>query len=103
MTRYKGRQSTRAKTLTANRLRKVLSYDPGTGKFRWRVTSGSRAVAGSIAGTRGHRGHHQIRIDGKLYQASRLAWLYMTGRWPKLEINFSNRNTSDTRWANLRK
>jgi hypothetical protein len=26
----------------------------------------------------------------------------MTGKWPKLEINFINRNTSDTRWANLR-
>ncbi|MGC1680705.1 MAG: HNH endonuclease, partial [Pseudolabrys sp.] len=102
MTRYKGRQSATAKTLSANRLRKVLSYDPGTGKFRWRVTSGSRAVAGSIAGTRGSRGHHQIRIDGKLYQASRLAWLYMTGKWPKLEIDYINHKTSDARWTNLR-
>ena len=102
MTRYKGRQSATAKTLSANRLRKVLSYDPATGKFRWRVTSGSRAVAGSIAGTRGSRGHHQIRIDGKLYQASRLAWLYMTGKWPKLEIDYINHKTSDARWTNLR-
>jgi hypothetical protein len=105
MSRYKGRQKRESyrDMLTARRLRKVLSYNPATGKFRWRVTISSRAVAGSIAGTRGRRGHHQIRIDGKLYQASRLAWLYTTGRWPKLEINFSNGNTSDTRWANLRK
>ena len=82
-------------------MRKVLSYNPATGKFRWRVTISSRAIAGSIAGTRGRRGHNQIRIDGKLYQSSRLAWLYKTGRWPKLEINFINRNTSDTRWVNL--
>ena len=26
----------------------------------------------------------------------------MTGKWPKLEIGYINRNTSDTRWANLR-
>jgi len=88
--------------LTAHRLRKILSYDPATGKFRWKVTTGSRAIAGSVAGTHGRRGHYQIRIDGKLYQSSRLAWLYMTGKWPKLEINYISRNTSNTRWANLR-
>jgi len=88
--------------LTAHRLRKVLNYNPTTGKFRWRVTISSRALAGSVAGTYGRRGHNQIRIDGKLYQSSRLAWLYKTGRWPKLEIDFINRNRSDTRWANLR-
>ena len=26
----------------------------------------------------------------------------MTSKWPKLEIGYINRNTSDTRWANLR-
>ena len=88
--------------LTAHRLRKVLNYNPATGKFRWRVTISSRALAGSVAGTRGRRGHNQIRIDGKLYQSSRLAWLYMTGKWPKFEINYISRNTSNTRWADLR-
>jgi len=83
-------------------LRKVLNYNPTTGKFRWRVTISGRALAGSVAGTYGRRGPNQIRIDGKLYQSSRLAWLYKTGRWPKLEIDFINRNRSDTRWANLR-
>ena len=41
-------------------------------------------------------------VDGKHYRANRLAWLYMTGKWPKLEIGYINRNISDTRWANLR-
>ena len=26
----------------------------------------------------------------------------MTGKWPKLEIGYINRKTSDTRWVNLR-
>ena len=26
----------------------------------------------------------------------------MTNKWPKQEIGYINRNTSDTRWANLR-
>jgi hypothetical protein len=56
-------------------------------------------VAGSIHPSKGYR---QIRIDGKIYRANRLAWLYMTGNWPKLEIGYINHKKSDTRWANLR-
>ncbi|MGB7619022.1 MAG: HNH endonuclease signature motif containing protein [Pseudolabrys sp.] len=84
--------------LTANRLRKLLSYDPATGKFRWRIGVRAGRLAGNI---RGREGYYQIGVDRKLYQASRLAWLYMTGKWPNLQIDYINRNRSDTRWANL--
>jgi hypothetical protein len=102
MTRYKRRQSAAAKTLSANRLRKLLNYDPATGVFRWRVRKGPYnvgAIAGSIHPPKGYR---EICIDGKIYRANRLAWLYMTGKWPKLEIGYINHKKSDTRWANLR-
>ena len=102
MTRYKSRQSAKAKTLSANRLRKLLNYAPATGVFRWRVRKGPNnvgTVAGSIYTSKGYR---QICIDGRTYRANRLAWLYMTGKWPKLEIGYINHKTSDTRWANLR-
>ena len=103
MTRYKGRQSVAAKALTANRLRKLLKYDPATGIFRWRVHRGGPTnIDGVAGGIHPPTGYRQIRIDGKLYRANRLAWLYMTGKWPKLEIGYINRNISDTRWANLR-
>jgi hypothetical protein len=88
--------------LTANRLRKLLNYNPGTGVFRWRVRKGRpniRGVAGCIHPPKGYR---EICIDGKIYRANRLAWLYMTGKWPKLEIGYINHKTSDNRWANLR-
>ena len=102
MTRYKGRQSAKAKTLSAKRLRKLLNYAPATGVFRWRVRRGRNnvgTVAGSIHPPKGYR---VICIDGKIYRANRLAWLYMTGKWPKLEIGYINHKTSDARWANLR-
>jgi hypothetical protein len=102
MTRYKGRQSAKAKTLSANRLRKLLNYAPATGVFRWRGHKGPNnvgTVAGSISRPKDYR---LICIDGKIYRANRLAWLYMTGKWPKLEIGYINHKTSDTRWANLR-
>jgi hypothetical protein len=38
--------------LTANRLRKVLSYTPSTGIFRWKVSVSSRAPVGAIAGAK---------------------------------------------------
>src|SRR5215471_7701304 len=88
--------------LTAKRLRKVLRYAPRTGIFRWKVSAGSRAPAGAIAGAKNGRGYHQIRIGGRPYSASRLAWLYMTGKWPNSEISYINCKPSDTRWANLR-
>jgi len=87
--------------LTANRLRKVLNYAPTTGIFRWKVSVSSRAPVGAIAGAKNGRGYHQIRIGGRPYSASRLAWLYMTGRWPNSEISYINGKPSDTRWANL--
>ena len=102
MTRYKGRQSAKAKTLSANRLRKLLNYAPATGVFRWRVRKGGRNV-GTVAGTiHPPKGYREVYIDGKFYRANRLAWLYMTGKWPKLEIGYINHKTSDTRWTNLR-
>jgi len=88
--------------LTANRLRKVLSYAPTTGIFRWKVSASTRAPVGTIAGTKNGRGYRQIRIDGRPYSASRLAWLHMTGKWPNSEISYLNGKPSDTRWANLR-
>jgi hypothetical protein len=102
MTRYKGRQNAKAKTLSANRLRKLLKYAPATGVFRWRVRKG-RSNVGTVAGSiHPPKGYRLICIDGKIYPANRLAWLYMTGKWPKLEIGYINHKTSDTRWANLR-
>src|SRR4029434_892525 len=88
--------------LTAKRLRKVLGYAPTTGIFRWKVSAGSRALVGATAGAKNGRGYRQIRIGGRPYSASRLAWLYMTGKWPNSEISYINGKPSDTRWANLR-
>src|SRR5215470_19451743 len=76
--------------LTAKRLRKVLRYAPRTGIFRWKVSAGSRAPAGAIAGAKNGRGYDQIRIGGRPYSASRLAWLYMTGKWPNSETSYIN-------------
>jgi hypothetical protein len=63
----------------------------------WRGESW-RDVAGSTNGA----GYVQIKIDGKLYLAHRLAFLYMTDAWPVNQGEHANRNRQDNSWVNLR-
>lgn len=87
--------------LTADRLRNLLSYDPGTGIFRWRITRGSRR-AGSVAGNIRPDGYWRIMIDGRHHYLHRLAWLYVTGEWPESEIDHRDLDHGNNRFSNLR-
>lgn len=87
--------------ITASRLRSVLQYDPENGLFLWLVDR-PRARAGFPAGTiNAKSGYHRIKLDGRLYQSHRLAWLYVHSAWP-LQLDHINGDKSDFRIANLR-
>lgn len=89
--------------VSPQKVRELLIYDPNTGAFRWRVTLGNRAVAGSPAGGLDKSsGYIRVRINGRNYQCQRLAWAYMLGRWPEKIVDHENRVRSDNRWINLR-
>lgn len=87
---------------TKERLREVLDYNPDTGEFRWKVATGPRAKIGAVAGRVAEDGYVQIKMDGHLYRAHRLAFMWMSGAWPKHEVDHINRMRSDNRWLNLR-
>lgn len=87
--------------LEAAELRKIISYNPDAGEFRW-IADRTNVRAGSIAGTVSNSGYCKIRIAGKLYFAHRLAWLYMTGAWPLADVDHRNGARADNRWENLR-
>lgn len=86
--------------ITHERLKELVTYDPATGDFRWRVTRHS-AVAGRTVGHTDVRGYVTLRIEYRKYYAHRLAWLYMTGECPK-DIDHINMDKSDNRFGNLR-
>lgn len=88
--------------LTQARLRDVLSYDKKTGIFRWLVAPNGRITVGQIAGSQNADGYMQIKVDCVLYRAHRLAWLWVTGRWPIEEVDHENGMSGDNRWKNLR-
>ena len=89
--------------LSADRLRKLLHYDPETGVFvRVVAGRGRSSRVGDVAGTRRADGYLRLCVGGNVYRSHRLAWLYMTGAWPENEVDHINNDPSDNRWSNLR-
>lgn len=146
-------------SLTQERLKEVLEYNPSTGTFVWLVESwencpigksGFRGVTikprlpkpfiaqingdhkkkihlgcfktaeeasaayvaaakvknvsikGTIAGSIHSTGRWRITVDYKEYKAHQLAWIYMTGEWPYLDVDHKDNNLLNNKWSNLR-
>ena len=88
--------------LDSTRLRELLDYKPETGVFTWLVNR-STTKAGSVAGhINKAMGYYKLRIDGKIYWAHRVAWLYAYGKWPENQIDHINGIRHDNRIANIR-
>ena len=88
--------------LSAARLRETLHYDPATGVFTWLIRPNRVDRSGQTAGWRGVKGYWHIRVDGVAYLAHRLAWLYVTGRWPVAQIDHIDGVRANNAIRNLR-
>lgn len=88
--------------LCAERLREVLSYNPETGVFHWKVRAAYHVRIGTVAGSLNSQGYLHTRVDGKRFLNHRLAWLFVHGTWPSGDIDHINGCRSDNRIANLR-
>jgi hypothetical protein len=82
-------------------LQRRFSYDPATGRFTKKLGGHGRHIGDQVGGVN-CLGRMKIYFDGKQHSASRLAFFYMTGSWPKYQIDHINRDTLDDRWINLR-
>lgn len=106
--------------LTPEMLRKLVRYDPETGKLYWRQRSGEMFAAGNQGAnsnaerwnarwagkealqTISEKGYARGEIFGRQFQAHRVAWAIATGAWPKDEIDHVNGRRADNRLENLR-
>ena len=106
MIREEGKRTMSEDILTQNKLKRLLDYEPSTGVFTWKVTLGSRAIAGSTAGCKatngGGKSYLVIRVHDILNGAHRLAWLHVNGSWPAHRIDHIDGNGTNNRSGNIR-
>ena len=88
--------------LTHARLTELLTYDPESGLFTWRVKRRGRRSVSGVTGSESWKGYLLMTIDGRAYRLHRLAWLYMTEHWPLHEIDHVDCNRQNNKWTNLR-
>lgn len=87
---------------TAARIFELLNYCPDTGNFTWKTNRRGRRQAGDTAGCIHPHGYVRISIDYRLYNAHRVAWLFITGKWPVQNIDHIDGNRANNKASNLR-
>ena len=106
--------------LSPETLRKLLRYEPETGKLFWRVRDQSFFEDGKNTATHNcaawnrryaetealtainDQGYRIGSIFNKSYRAHRVAWAMHYGTWPDQEIDHTNGNRLDNKIENLR-
>jgi len=102
--------------LTQKQLKECLHYNPDTGVFTWKVRPISHfktardmnrwnnRYSGTDVGHKhkdGPRRYREVHIFKKCISAHRLAFLYMTGKFPQNKVDHNNGDGLDNRWLNL--
>ena len=88
--------------LTQARLKEVLHYNPVTGVWTRKSSRSRKDLVNKSAGSLSGCGYLYIRVDDTRHSAHRLAFLYMTGKWPPKNVDHKNLSRDDCKWKNLR-
>ena len=87
--------------MNQKKLKRILRYYPKSGIFMWRKAGKGRVMNKAVGSNEG-RGYVRIGIGATHYYAHRLAWLYMTGGFPKRGLDHRDQDRSNNAWRNLR-
>jgi HNH endonuclease len=87
------------KVIVLDYLKGMLNYNEITGIFTWKYSKGNNVK--TIAGAINAHGYREIMIDGKSYQASKLAIYYITGEYPD-KVDHIDGNRANDSFINLR-
>ena len=89
-------------SISADRIRDILDYDPASGVFRWKkVPLRSPVKIGDIAGGNSGEGYTYLSVDMKKMPAQRAAWLWYYGEWPADQVGHRDGNRANNAISNL--
>ena len=83
-------------------LHELFCYDALTGIFTRRVVTGTNTYVGQVLGSVDAKGYLTFMVSGKQRKAHRMAWLYVHGTLPEVQIDHKNLVKSDNWIDNLR-